>query len=201
MCAIIGFICSEPNVNAILTLKRVFIESKIRGMHAYGYSMVAKDGSKMTAKGPSLKTLLQTMPESPRLLIGHCRYSTSGDYKDNNNNQPLTYEGESLVFNGVIDMRTKAEMERAYGIKMLSDNDGEIMLQSKDRMALLKTDITYSGLVLKTNAVQFFRNEGRPGYKATRFGATYVASTADILRRCNLNPEVLTPHEVHEWTV
>lgn len=201
MCAIIGFVCPEPNVNAILTLKRLFIESKIRGMHAYGYAAITKNGSKHISKGPSLKTLLNNMPETPQLLIGHCRYSTSGDYLDNNNNQPLTFNEESLVFNGVIDMRTKSEMERAHGIKMSSDNDGEIMLQSKDRMALLKTDITYSGLVLKTNAVQFFRNEGRPGYKATRFGATYIGSTADILRRCALNPEVLNPHEVYEWTV
>lgn len=200
MCAIIGFVCPDPNVNAILTLKRLFIESKIRGMHAYGYAAITKDGSKHVAKGPSLKTLLQAMPECPKLMIGHCRYSTSGDYKDNNNNQPLTHDGEHLVFNGVIDMRTKAEMEADHGITMLSDNDGEIMLQSKDRLGLLKTGITFSGLVLKTASVQFFRNEGRPGYSATRFGATYVGSTADILRRCGLDPQPLNPFEVYEWT-
>jgi len=97
-------------------------------------------------------------------------------------------------------MRTKAEMEAAYGIKMNSDNDGEIMLQAPNRRQLLGSGITFSGLTLNSHALAFFRNEGRPGYKANRFGATYIASTADILRRCLLEPEPLNPHEVYEWT-
>jgi len=201
MCAVVGFVCAEPNKDAINTLRRLFIESKIRGMHAYGFAAVTKRAKRVVKKTPSLKTLVLNIAEDTQLLIGHCRYSTSGDYKNNTNNQPLTFNAEHLVFNGVIDMRTKAEMERAHGIKMLSDNDGEIMLQAPDRMALLKSDVTFSGLVLKNNAVQFFRNEGRPGYRATRYGATYVGSTADILRRCGLDPQPLNPFEVHEWTV
>ena len=198
MCAIIGFISDNPTAIAVETLKRLFIESKIRGMHAYGYAAI-QDGHLMEHKSNGLKSLLVTI-EKPTRLIGHCRYSTSGDYKDMNNNQPLRFGEEYLVFNGVIDMRTKVEMEAAYGIKMNSDNDGEIMLQTPNRTGLLKSGITFSGLTLNLHALAFFRNEGRPGYKATRFGATYIASTADILRRCLLEPEPLNPHEVYEWT-
>lgn len=198
MCAIIGFISDNPSQQAVDTLKKVFIESKIRGMHAYGYAAIQR-GTLMEHKSNGLKSLLPTI-EKPTRLIGHCRYSTSGDYKDMNNNQPLRYGDEYLVFNGVIDMRTKAEMEAAYGIKMNSDNDGEIMLQTPNRTGLLKSGITFSGLTLNSHALAFFRNEARPGYKATRFGATYIASTADILRRCLLEPEPLNPHEVYEWT-
>jgi glutamine phosphoribosylpyrophosphate amidotransferase len=198
MCAIIGFISDNPTAIAVETLKRVFIESKIRGMHAYGYAAI-QDGHLMEHKSNGLKSLLVTI-EKPTRLIGHCRYSTSGDYKDMNNNQPLRFGEEYLVFNGVIDMRTKVEMEAAYGIKMNSDNDGEIMLQTPNRTGLLKSGITFSGLTLNSHALAFFRNEGRPGYKATRHGATYIASTADILRRCLLEPEPLNPHEVYEWT-
>jgi len=198
MCAIIGFISDSPTQQAVDTLKKVFIESKIRGMHAYGYAAI-QDGHLMEAKSNGLKSLLVSI-NNPTRLIGHCRYSTSGDYKDMNNNQPLRYGEEYLVFNGVIDMRTKAEMEAAYNIKMNSDNDGEIMLQTPNRTGLLKSGITFSGLTLNSHALAFFRNEGRPGYKATRFGATYIASTADILRRCLLQPEPLNPHEVYEWT-
>jgi glutamine phosphoribosylpyrophosphate amidotransferase len=199
MCAIIGFISDNPTPVAVETLKKVFIESKIRGMHAYGYAAI-QDGHLMEAKSNGLKSLLVSI-DNPTRLIGHCRYSTSGDYKNMMNNQPLRHGDEYLVFNGVIDMRTKQEMERAYSISMGSDNDGEIMLQAKDRLALLQSKITFSGLTLNSHALRFFRNAGRPGYKATRHGATYIASTADILRRCLLDPEPLNTHEVYEWTM
>lgn len=198
MCAIIGFISDNPTAIAVETLKKVFIESKIRGMHAYGYAAI-QDGHLMEAKSNGLKSLLVSI-DNPTRLIGHCRYSTSGDYRNMLNNQPLRFGGEYLVFNGVIDMRTKAEMEAVYGIKMESDNDGEIMLQTSDRNRLLKSEITFSGLTLNSHVLAFFRNEGRPGYKATRHGATYIASTADILRRCLLEPEPLDPYEAHVWT-
>jgi glutamine phosphoribosylpyrophosphate amidotransferase len=201
LCAIIGFISKEPSEPAFATLHRLFIESKIRGMHAYGYAAHLHSGETVLNKSNQLMPLLKSMAKFPKLLIGHCRYSTSGDYKTEINNQPLSYEGEYLAFNGVIDMRTKAEMEIAYKIKMESDNDGEIMLQTADRMALLKSNITYSGVVLKKNSLQFFKNDGRPAYQATKYGCTYIASTADILRRCLLNPEPLNSHEVYEWKV
>lgn len=198
MCAIIGFISDNPTAIAVETLKKVFIESKIRGMHAYGYAAV-QQGVLMEHKSNGLKSLLNTI-NNPTRLIGHCRYSTSGDYRDMMNNQPLRFGDEYLVFNGVIDMRTKGEMEAAYKIKMQSDNDGEIMLQAENRIEMLKSGITFSGLTLKSHALAFFRNEGRPAYKATRYGATYIASTADILRRCLLEPEPLNPYEAYVWT-
>jgi len=198
MCAIVGFVCPEPNKQAIDTLKRLFIESKIRGMHAYGYAAI-QDGEVVEQKSNALKPLLMSI-QSPTMMIGHCRYSTSGDYKDHQNNQPLRHGDEWLVFNGVIDMRTKAEMEQAHHMSLKSENDGEIMLQTKDRAALLKSGITFSGLLLKSQRLAFFRNEDRPAYKATRYGATFIGSTADILRRCLLNPVPLEPFEVHEWT-
>ena len=199
MCAIIGFI-GEPTPPALATLHTLFIESKIRGMHAYGYAARLDTGETVWQKSNQLLPLLEAMPKNPKMLIGHCRYSTSGDYKNHQNNQPLKHGDEYLAFNGVIDMRTKAEMQAAHKIKMESDNDGEIMLQAADRLALLKQDVTFSGLVLKTNSVVFFRNEGRPGYKARRYGCTFIGSTADILRRCLLDPQPLNPHETHEWT-
>lgn len=198
MCAIIGFVCPEPNTQAVNTLKKLFVESKIRGMHAYGFSAI-QDGKLNEYKSNSLKALLDKI-DRPTMLIGHCRYSTSGDYKDMNNNQPIAYGDERLVFNGVIDMRTRAEMEVAYQIKMATENDGEIMLQTSDKMALLKSSVTYSGLMLNKQRIAFFRNDSRPGYVANRHGATFIGSTADILKRCLLNAESLAPYKVYEWT-
>jgi glutamine phosphoribosylpyrophosphate amidotransferase len=198
MCAIIGFVCPEPSKEAIDTLKQLFIESKIRGMHAYGYAAI-QDGTVIEYKSNTLKPLLDSI-RTPTMLIGHCRYSTSGDYRNHLNNQPLRHGDEWLVFNGVIDMRTKAEMQAAHRIEMSSDNDGEIMLQAKDRMKLLKSKVTFSGLTLNSHRLAFFRNEGRPGYRGDRYGATFIGSTADILRRCRMEPAQMNPYEVHEWT-
>jgi glutamine phosphoribosylpyrophosphate amidotransferase len=198
MCAIIGFACPEPNTQALNTLKKLFVESKIRGMHAYGFAAI-QNGKLIEYKSNSLKALLDKI-DRPTMLIGHCRYSTSGDYKDMNNNQPIAYGDERLVFNGVIDMRTKAEMEVAYQIKMRTENDGEIMLQTSDKMALLKSSVTYSGLMLNKKRIAFFRNDSRPAHVANRHGATFIGSTADILKRCLLNAESLDPYKVYEWT-
>lgn len=198
MCAIIGFVCPEPNKQAIGTLKKLFIESRIRGKHAYGYAAI-QDGEVVEQKSNALKPLLEGI-KTPTMMIGHCRYSTSGDYKDHKNNQPLRRGEEWLVFNGVIDMRTKPEMELAHQMSLNSENDGEIMLQTEDRLAFLRSGITFSGLVLKSSRLAFFRNDDRPAYKATRYGATFIGSTADILRRCLLDPLPLDPFEVYEWT-
>lgn len=198
MCAIIGFISANPSQDAINTLKKVFIESKIRGRHAYGFAAI--EDKTVVEKSNLLKPLLDKI-HKPKALIGHCRYSTSGDYLNMANNQPLQHEDEFLVFNGVIDMGTKAEMESKYGIKMSCENDGEIMLQKRERKAFLREKISFAGLTLSKNKITFLRNENRPAYMARKYDSIFIASTADILRRCLLNPEPLEPYEIHEWTV
>ena len=194
MCAIIGFISTNPSDEAIQTLKKLFVESKIRGKHAYGFTT-----GDVTVKEHSLKSLLDGIGR-PNVLIGHCRYSTSGDYKDHANNQPLRYKNEHMVFNGTIDMRTKAEMERDYNIVMNSDNDGEIMLQSIARQKLLKGNITFAGLFMEHKTVFALRNKDRPAYWAEKHDAIYIGSTADIMKRCLLRPHELQPYELYRWT-
>lgn len=198
MCAIVGFISANPTREALETLKRLFFESKIRGMHAYGYA-ATENGETRVFKTTRLPELLNNIG-NPQALIGHCRYSTSGDYTVMANNQPLEFDGEQMAFNGVIDMRTKPEMEQAYGIEMASDNDGEIMLQCPDRTALLRTHISFAGLFLNGTMVNFMRNENRPAYYAEKHGAVYIASTADIMKRSMLRAQPLDPFKVYSWT-
>lgn len=194
MCAIIGFISKNPSDEAIHTLKMLFFESKIRGKHAYGFTT-----GDVTVKEHSLKTLLDAI-NRPNVLIGHCRYSTSGDYKNHDNNQPLRFKNEHMVFNGTIDMRTKAEMETDYNIVMNSDNDGEIMLQSSARQELLQGNITFAGLFMERKTVYALRNQHRPAYWAERHDSIYIGSTADIMKRCLLRPHELQPYELYQWT-
>ena len=200
MCAIVGFIGKNPNEKALLTLKRLFIESKIRGMHAYGYA--ATEGKSLYInKGNLLKPVLDSIKQ-PNALIGHCRYSTSGDYKDMNNNQPIRHKNEYMVFNGVIDMRTKAEMEQAHKITMNCDNDGEIMLQSTNRTGLLKQEISFAGIFLSNNTIQFMRNENRPAYIGYKHDCVYIGSTKNIMQRAMISDiEEAVPYKEYTWTV
>lgn len=200
MCAIVGFISKNPNEKALITLKRLFIESKIRGMHAYGYAAL-QDGFVYNNKGNLLKPVLDSIKQ-PNALIGHCRYSTSGDYKDMNNNQPIRHKEDYMVFNGVIDMRTKAEMEQAYQIKMNCDNDGEIMLQTENRLGFLQKDVSFAGIFLSGNKISLMRNENRPAYIGFKHDSVYIGSTKDIMQRALISEiEAVEPYKEYQWTV
>ena len=200
MCAIVGFISKNPNEKALITLKRLFIESKIRGMHAYGYA-ATQGKSQYSNKGNLLKPVLDSIKQ-PNALIGHCRYSTSGDYKDMNNNQPIRYKEEYMVFNGVIDMRTKAEMEQAYKITMNCDNDGEIMLQTKNKLDFLQKDVSFAGIFLSGNTIRLMRNRNRPAYIGFKHDSVYIGSTKDIMQRALISEvEEADPFKEYQWTV
>ena len=121
------------------------------------------------------------------MLIGHNRYSTSGDWKNENNNQPLELNRMFLVFNGVIDMGTKKEMEKKHNIKMKTNNDGEIFLHYLDKMEPLKIvdklKCSFAGLFIKDNEIYCLRNNHRPLWRVVINKSVFVASTKDIFKR------------------
>jgi glutamine phosphoribosylpyrophosphate amidotransferase len=91
MCSVIGAIIKEPRAEDLLMLHRVFLESKIRGMHATGLSYV-KNGQIVTIKHPVPAdefpfNFAEYINEDGNLyIVGHCRYSTS----DLEYNQPIS---------------------------------------------------------------------------------------------------------------
>jgi asparagine synthetase B (glutamine-hydrolysing) len=117
-----------------------------------------------------------------------------------------------MVFNGVIDMRTKEEMESAWGVKMTTDNDGEIVLRKSELDPFKMLEIisgfgSYSGLVLKV-----FKDDARlyamtNGYRPLwilKDGETFFfASTKDIFIRAlgDVHPEPLQINTVNEWQI
>lgn len=201
MCGVVGFACSDTTQEHLNLLWRIMLESSIRGLHSFGIAYVEE--KLVIEKAWRLTDLNLPMCEK---MIFHNRYSTSGDYHNHDNNQPLTDGKKALVFNGVLDMRTKEEMEEAYGIEMKADNDGEILLRTfeepQEMMEYVnRSRVTFAGLVLTPeNRLFAFRNEGRPLWKATFKGATYYASTQDILLRASrdLRPEEIQPNTLHE---
>lgn len=201
MCGIIGFSTNEPNDENFQLLNKIVAQSKIRGLHSFGYSYY---NSELQTKKLHNFTELD-LPKTNKLIY-HNRYSTSGDYKDHNNNQPIFNNNISLVFNGVIDMGTKEEMQKKYNIKMDSDNDGEILIKKcgfdKDKILDFVKNMSgsFSGLIMQRNKILFVRNTRRPAWMVKKHNATYVASTNDIFKRADssLEPYCTIPNKIYE---
>jgi len=197
MCGVVGFSCDSPTQQHYDLLGRLFRHSQIRGLHSFGLAYV-DDGLKVE-KAHKLDDL--DIPQATRIIF-HNRYSTSGDYLDHNNNQPLANTETALVFNGVLDMRTKQEIEEAYGITMPCDNDGALLLELCENEPEIMLEWTkernasFAGLVLsRSNELTAFRNTNRPLWLATFNGGLYFASTRDIFKRAmpELEPQELKP--------
>jgi|TARA_R100000479_G_scaffold145757_1_gene81190 glucosamine 6-phosphate synthetase-like amidotransferase/phosphosugar isomerase protein len=201
MCGVVGFSCDAPQAAHYELLKRIMRESKIRGLHSFGVAYV-DDGIKVN-KVHDLDEL--DIPQATRIIF-HNRYSTSGDYLDHENNQPLSNKSTALVFNGVLDMRTKDEMEAAYNVTLSCDNDGALLLElcNDDPEEMLQwtkeRNASFAGLVLSSsNVLTAFRNANRPLWLATYQGGLYFASTRDIFMRAepSLDPIELKPDTLY----
>lgn len=195
MCAIAAY--SSTNRGAWPAFLRVLHESKIRGLHAFGFAWCNSVGVVRTSKFLEFGDLLDAMEIiQPLKTIVHCRYSTSGDYRTMENNQPLLRANQALAFNGVIDMGTKAEMEARHGVTLQTENDGEVPLavQPEDPFKFFDGfQGSFAGLLLSPSGIRAYRNSRRPAWVTRSGEATMVASTADILRRAGLPPGAMLP--------
>ena len=197
MCGIIGYASDSPKASHAKQIGSLFSESKIRGLHAFGFSWL--NGNDLTTeKFSNVNRCIESLPGLTSRLIGHCRYSTSGDYQDIENNQPLQIGQAAMAFNGVISMATKKENERKHGRQYETDNDGEIFLDkltSDDGWEefVARGKFSFAGLVLKDNKIIALRNKNRPLYRVGSDGATFFASTRDIFKRAGFCE---TPQEV-----
>lgn len=159
--------------------KLLLEESEIRGIHSVRQKQVGQN-----------------------CLIGHTRYSTSGNVA-----QPLTIGKRTIAFNGVVSMASKKEMEKLFKIKMLTDNDGEVLLKSYDTYFDLinfinRPTVSFAGVILEGKKLIAVRNERRPLWKAKHKGCDYIASTKDIFLRAGIKKcEELKPLKIYSWTI
>lgn len=200
MCGVIGY---APNtIDEFCELDEVrnaafahlLAESRVRGMHAYG---VAQPGGRTLSIGPvgQGKVIEKFDPHLP--AVAHCRYSTSGDWQEVLNNQPIHVSGMFLAFNGVIHMGTKEEFEKAFDVRCETDNDGEVFLRKLElgvRPAdfILNMTGSFAGCWLQGGVLWAGRNARRPLWWVNYAEAKWFASTRDIFRRAGF-PE---PEEV-----
>lgn len=180
--------------------------SKIRGLHSFGFA--ATNGATLALQKFDRLDLLQACLSSlagyPVALIGHNRYSTSGDWREPDNNQPLMKDRILLAFNGVIDMRPPADWVKNYGGDFETQNDGEIFLNwlrdRKNPVAFLKKyPCSFAGLFMSNSQVWALRNDNRPLWYLEINQSIFVASTNDIFKRAlgaNTKPMPLLPLKI-----
>lgn len=200
MCGVVAYHSPNPAAYHFDILTNIMKESEIRGMHAYGMSWLGRGEELRSMKTHRLPELSSTIGSPafqanlPRALVAHNRYSTSGDWQDHANNQPIVaFEGSnkySLVFNGVVDQGERKDWEKKFGGRYSTDNDGEIVLRKMMENALEfekwfgKQKFSFAGaFLIEREGLFILRNRSRPLWKADADSAVFFASTRDILRR------------------
>ena len=195
MCAIIGCVINSPAKSDFDLLKRIFLESQIRGKHATGMSWL-KNGEILTIKEPipaeefvvrHLNKLEEFADVSGILrLSGHARYSTS-DLRDN---QPISNKKVSVVHNGVITQELPENWEKLYGYSCETRNDTELLVHTiEEEISPLLRWKNSSLAVCELHAdgrIRFYRNGKRPVYYSFVDNGIIVTSTIDIARRAGL---------------
>lgn len=191
MCSVIGAIIKEPRAEDFLMLQRVFLESKIRGMHATGISYV-KNGKIITDKRPVPAdefpfNFAEYVNEDGSLyLVGHCRYSTS----DLEYNQPIANDNLSVVHNGVITQELPEKWKELYGYDCETKNDTELILHTAEDCIspLLRwKDSSLAVIELHVDKViRFYRNGKRPLYLTSISNGCIITSTSDVPKRAEV---------------
>ncbi len=207
MCAVIGAILQSPSKEDFATLRNVFVESKIRGMHATGISFLPKWSS-------GIETIKEPIPadqfvekhlhddnlgdmvadDGNLYLIGHCRYSTS----DLEYNQPMFCSGKSIVHNGVITQELPDNWKDLYGYDCITKNDSELVLHSKDPLREFSNMSMGVVELYKNRKLRFYRNGKRPLYLTNVPNGCIITSTADIAKRAGIGQaiEVMMNHYI-----
>ena len=191
MCSVIGAIIKEPRAEDFLMLHRVFLESKIRGMHATGISYV-KHGKIITEKRPvpadefPFNFPSYVNEDGSLYMIGHCRYSTS----DLEFNQPIANENLSVVHNGVITQELPEKWKELYGYDCETKNDTELILHTaEDCISPLVRWKDSSLAVIELHVdkvIRFYRNGKRPLYLTNISNGCIITSTADVPKRAEV---------------
>lgn len=226
MCGILGYkFLNHPQLDAMGFIERLFLESEIRGRHASGFTILADPGELETTKAPLpvsefiLKDRLwkRCKTDPPRAMVAHTRYSTSGDWDDNNNNQPLATNRFALVHNGLVSMGTPEEYGPLYGLPLTTANDSEVILKAiwkekgsiinaMSRVYEVEPPIFACGLLDFDGNVSCWADNIRPLYifMVPEWDLLGFASTKDIIMRAAKGVDVIVfkakPFHVYRLT-
>ena len=187
MCGIIGFSSKNTTASDIETLRKVIIESRIRGKHASGIAW--SDGISIHSRVLPIpidqlvqKFDLHSLVRGGQIsLIAHTRYSTS----DIKYNQPIIGNTIAIAHNGVITQDNPENWEKSYGFKCETHNDSELLLRALERGKQpdkVFPDSSIAAVILtKEGQIKAIRNGLRPLWKGKIGEGVVYASTYDIL--------------------
>ncbi len=79
-------------------------ESEVRGTHATGVAYLTGDKMTVYKRPKAAHSMRFKFDSNPQVIMGHCRFTTQGTEKNNENNHPFYSEklGFSLAHNGVL---------------------------------------------------------------------------------------------------
>lgn len=189
MCGIIGFSSKNTTTKDIEILRKVMIESRIRGKHASGIAW--SDGSSIHSRvlPVPIDQLVQEFDLHSLIhggqisLIAHARYSTS----DIKYNQPIIGDSLAIAHNGVITQDNPENWEKSYGFKCKTHNDSELLLRVLEKGKQpdkVFPDSSIAAVILTDKGqITAIRNGLRPLWQGKIGEGVVYASTYDILLR------------------
>lgn len=187
MCGVIGAIIKKPHAEDFLMLHRVFLESKIRGLHATGIAYVKNNEIVIDKRPVPADEFPFNFPsyvneDGNLYLIGHCRYSTS----DLEFNQPIGNQDQAVVHNGVITQELPENWKELYGYTCTTKNDSELVLHSDSPLEEFP-DMSMGVCELTSDKkLLVYRNGKRPLYLTSISNGCIITSTADISKRAEV---------------
>jgi len=105
MCAIFGFVAKGTKGPKLETLAKIVRGNVARGPHAFGFAWIDSRGRLRMYKQTGRLTDdlgVLAMARDAQMLVGHMRWATHGDYRNNLNNHPHPADGGWIVHNGVV---------------------------------------------------------------------------------------------------
>jgi len=104
MCGVFGFITRTGRGPDLGRLRRLAIQTEQRGTHAFGLAWVNQTTIDMFKRpGPATANLDDIdVCKNATAVIGHCRWATHGNSRDNRNNHPHQAGTGWMVHNGVV---------------------------------------------------------------------------------------------------
>lgn len=207
MCGIVAFHGPRSD-DALRLVERCLLQAAMRGTHATGIAWLQEvhpdEWQLCMERAPvSARDFVEHYDfsriaegeETTLSIVAHTRYSTS----DLDWNQPLADDELALVMNGVISQDVPAAWPLAELQPYSTGNDAEVAMRyarlgRRGRMpgSFAVVELWNDGRVLA------YRNAYRPLYQAEALGGVLVASTLDMLRRCDLSGRMLPPGVVHD---
>ena len=196
MCGIVAVDIQDISSDQIEEVKRLLLETEIRGRHASGISWHA-DGVVKTISAPvPISHLLEKFDiercvdenDGHLAMIAHIRYSTS----DVEHNQPIINADKfAVVHNGIISQAEPATWNDLYGLgEPSSRNDSELILmsleQGKHPLKLFPNASMAVATLTNKGKVRVFRNGKRPLWLTQTYNGWIATSTKDIVERAGV---------------